>query len=129
MLFVSALLGAAAAPADPLVGRWHGTSLCQVRASACRDEEAVYYFARKPGGGYALTMDKVVAGAEQEMGTIDAAFVPASGAITGITYDRSGAPAHWSFTLHGDRISGRLVTGGGTLFRLIELRREPARGR
>src|SRR3954453_13593432 len=106
MLFVSALLWAAApaaAPAspDPLVGRWHGTSLCQVRASACRDEEAVYYFARKPGGGYALTMDKVGAGAEQEMGTIDAAFVPASGAITGFTYDRSGAPAHWSFTLHG----------------------------
>ncbi|MFL6858169.1 MAG: hypothetical protein ACJ8EB_09720 [Allosphingosinicella sp.] len=129
ILLWAAALAASPAPADPLAGRWHGTSLCQVKASACRDEEAVYYFVPRSGGGYTVTMDKIVAGVEVEMGPLDVTFAPATGLLTGVTHDRRGAPASWSFTRHGDRLSGRLVTDGGTLFRLIELRREPAPAR
>jgi hypothetical protein len=126
-LIWAAALAASPPPAgDPLVGRWHGTSLCQVRPSPCRDEEAVYHIARKPGGGYAMTMNKIVAGVEQEMGILDATFTPATHRLAGVTYDRRGAPARWEFQLRGDRLSGRLVTNGNVVFRLIEVRREPA---
>jgi hypothetical protein len=129
-LIWAAALAASPPPAgDPLVGRWHGTSLCQVKPSPCHDEEAVYHISRKAGGGYSVAMNKIVAGVEQEMGIMDATFTPATHRLAGVTYDRRGAPGRWTFQLGGDRLSGRLVTNGSTLFRLIELRREPLPGR
>ncbi|MEA3064589.1 MAG: hypothetical protein QOJ27_1035 [Sphingomonadales bacterium] len=129
-LIWAAALAASPPPAgDPLVGRWHGTSLCQVKPSPCHDEEVVYHISRKTGGGYSVAMSKVVAGTEQEMGAFDATFSPATGTLAGITVDRRGAPGRWVFRLRGDRLSGRLVVNGSTMFRRIEVGREAAPAR
>lgn len=116
-------------PPDPLVGRWHGSSLCLVKPSPCHDEEVVYRIAAKPGGGYAIQAAKVVAGVEQDMGTLDATFAPATGTLVAISAYQSGGAARWLFQLRDGRLSGRLVINGTTLFRRIEVRREPARPR
>jgi hypothetical protein len=129
VLVLASLILAAAPSAGGPAGRWHGSSLCQVKSSPCRDEEAVYHIGAKGGGRYAMAMNKVVGGVEQEMGVIDAVFTPASGLLTGTTFDRRGQPARWTFRLHGDRLSGRLVTADGIVYRLIEVSREPAPAR
>jgi hypothetical protein len=74
-----------------------------------------------------MVMNKIVGGTEEEMGSVDAAYAPVSHTLAATTFDRSGRPGRWSFELRGDRLSGRLVTGGSTIFRLIEVRREPAK--
>jgi hypothetical protein len=115
-----------AVPPGPLVGRWHGSSLCQVKPSPCHDEEVVYRIARR-GGGYSIQAAKIVAGVEEDMGTLAATFAPATGTLAAVAAYQSGGAARWEFQLRGDRLSGRLVINGNTLFRRVEVLREPAR--
>ena len=122
-MLIAALL--AAAPADPVAGRWEGSSLCQVRPSPCRDENVVYHAVAMGSGRYTVRMDKVVGGQEQEMGTLDAVFDAASGTLSAVTHDRAGRPGQWIFTVKGESIEGRLVIEGGQVYRLISVRRTP----
>jgi hypothetical protein len=111
----------AAAPGDP-AGDWRGTSLCQVRPSACNDEQVVYHIVRS-GSGYRMVMSKLVGGEAQEMGDLEAAFDSTTRTLTGTTHDRQGRPGVWRFQLAGDHMSGKLLLEGETLFRLIEIDR------
>ena len=111
-----------AAPADPLVGTWEGTSLCQVKPSPCHDEYAVYRVARSGPRRYRFEGYKLVAGEEQFMGTLD--LIEGKGTLTGSNVDRSGAVRPWIFLLKGTHLSGRALTSvNGRTFRLIELDR------
>jgi hypothetical protein len=121
-LFAIHALAASAAP-DPIVGTWEGTSLCQVRPSPCHDEHAVYHFTRSGPATYRGVMNKRVAGEEQAMGEMVLRFDERRGELTGTTTDRAGRPSRWTFTLHGSRFSGRLITADGRLYRLIEVAR------
>jgi hypothetical protein len=123
------VLALAAAPVEGPAGRWHGTSLCQVKPSPCHDEEVVYHISAKGGGRYSIDAYKIVGGAELPMGVLDAVFAPASGLLTATSVDRSGRASRWAFRLHGGHLSGRLVTADGTLFRLVEVSREAAPAR
>ena len=118
---IAAALFLLATSPDPLVGRWEGTSLCQVKPSACRDEHAVYHISRLSPATYRWVMNKMVGGVEQEMGTIDFAFDPAKGDSVGYNRDRAGNRHRWMFHVRGQHMSGRLDTADGKLFRLIEL--------
>jgi len=122
-MLIAALL--AAAPADPVAGRWEGSSLCQVRPSPCRDEHVVYHAAATGGGRYTVRMDKMVGGEEQEMGSLDAAYDAASGTLSAETRDRAGRPGQWVFKVAGGTMEGRLVIEGGQVYRLISVRRTP----
>ena len=119
---------AASPPADPLEGVWRGTSICQIRSSPCKDEQVVYHIARSASArGYRINMNKLVAGAEEEMGALDARFDPALATLQAETLDRQGRTGRWVFKLTRGHLSGRLLVSGGTLYRLIEVSRQSPR--
>ena len=62
------------------VGVWRGTSVCLVRASACKDEIVVYRIAHTKAAD-SLTLDarKIVRGEEQEMVVLTCRFTPPNG--------------------------------------------------
>ena len=96
-------LSAQAVRPDP-VGVWRGTSLCQVKPSACHDETVVFRIsATTTADRVALDGRKVVGGEEVEMG------------ILGCRFDRSGAAltcpmpnGTWRFVIRGDSLVGEL---------------------
>jgi len=103
---------AQAAHTDP-VGTWRGTSLCQVRPSACRDEIVVYRITRTTTRD-SLTLDgrKIVNGAEVEMGVLGCRLDAPSARLTcplpnGV----------WQFTIRGDSLVGELRLSDGTKVR------------
>jgi hypothetical protein len=111
----------AAAPPDPVAGRWEGTSLCQVKPSPCHDEHVIYRIAATQPRHYRIDGYKLVAGKEDFMGTIN---VTLSGAeLDGPVI--SGGKSHGGLhmILKGTHLSGRMTQTDGTLFRLIELDR------
>ena len=57
--------------ADKIEGIWKGTSLCQVKPSACHDENVVYHISKKSANVYTIQANKIVNGAEVDMGTFD----------------------------------------------------------
>ena len=125
-MILAAMAALALQAADPIVGVWRGTSICQVRPSACNDEQAAYHVTRQArGGGYAFLMNKIVAGAEVTMGVLDTSFVPGTTTLTGFTYDRAHRRGTWTFTPHGSHMSGRLTDQNGIVIRVIELDRAP----
>ncbi len=61
----------AADPREPLVGVWTGDSICTPVRPACRDEKAAYHIALADrADAISMTMNKVVDGKEETMGTL-----------------------------------------------------------
>ena len=118
MIAVAILLAAAAA--DPLSGKWEGTSLCHVKPSPCRDEHAVYRLTQTAPGRYRLDGYKVVDGKELFMGPMNVTFDAGRGELQG-TIGSNRGPSHLRLTLKSNRLSGRLTLGDGTVYRLIDL--------
>jgi hypothetical protein len=58
------------------VGDWRGDSICQVRPSACHDEDALYHVTAIPGkpGQFSMQADKIVDGKPQNMGNADCTY-------------------------------------------------------
>lgn len=103
---------AQAARPDP-VGTWRGTSLCQVRPSACHDESVVYRITRTTTrDSLALDGRKIVDAAEVEMGVLGCWFEAPSARLT--CPMPSGV---WQFTIRGDSLVGELRLSDGTTFR------------
>src|SRR5260370_42376852 len=110
--------GADASSVQALQGDWHGTSLCVVKPSACRDEESLYHIkpnAEKPGK-FSMQGDKIVDGKPVNMGTVDC------------SYDEQKKLLHceWDhgsldLTLQGDRLDGAMFLPDKTRRRDIEL--------
>lgn len=120
MIAVAFLL--AATTADPVVGTWEGTSLCQIRPSPCHDEHVIYRFKKTAPGHYTLDAYKVVAGVEQYMGPIDFMLDATGHLLSGSNRDRAGVVHPWLFTIKGAHISGKALTApNGQVFRLIEV--------
>src|SRR5262249_10458033 len=99
----------AAARANP-VGTWRGTSLCQGRPSACRDESVVYRITRTTTPD-SLAMDgrKIVNASEVEMGVLGCGFDAPTARLT--CPIPSGV---WQFTIRGDSLVGELRLSDGT---------------
>jgi hypothetical protein len=58
-----------------LIGVWKGTSLCQIKRSPCHDEQVVYHISKGDNANeFKLQANKVVQGAEEEMGTLIGTF-------------------------------------------------------
>ncbi len=76
-----ALLIAAASP-DLIPGTWEGSSLCQVKPSACRDEHVVYKIISSRPRRYRIDAYKLVAGKPSFMGAIDV-MLDAAGSLDG----------------------------------------------
>ena len=106
------------ARSDPL-GTWRGTSLCQVRPSACRDENVVYRITRTTTrDSLALDGRKIVDAAEVEMGVLGCRFEAPSARLT--CPIPNGV---WQFTIHGDSLVGELRLPDGTKVRDVRTKR------
>lgn len=103
-------LQASRAPADIIMGAWHGTSLCADKQvdRACHDEEVIYVIdsAAGPRGPVRWQADKIVNGARELMG------------ISRFTYDSTAGTWFWdlnargrarfTFAVRGDSLIGDL---------------------
>ena len=108
---------------DKIEGIWKGTSLCQVKPSACHDENVVYHISKKSANVYTIQANKIVNGAEVDMGTFDSVvYNEAKQTLTFIMKDRQGRSNVWLFKLDGMQMHGTL-TQENTLFRIVELKK------
>jgi hypothetical protein len=105
-------------------GIWKGTSLCQVKPSPCHDENVVYHISRAANGKtYSIQMNKIVNGAEEEMGVSDAVYDEAKHILTSTTKDRQGRVGVWLFKIDDKQIHGTLTIDQKTLYRIIEVKK------
>ena len=105
---------------DSPVGDWRGMSICQVKPSACHDEDSLYHFKKlaKPGT-FELQADKIVDGKPITMGTGPCEYDPSGQLVCTIP----GASATLSFDVRGDDKQGAMKLPDGTLWRKITLKK------
>ena len=109
--------------ADKIEGIWKGTSLCQAKPSACHDENVVYHISKKSANVYTIQANKIVNGAEADMGTFDpVVYDETKQTLTFTMKDRQGRNNVWLFKLDGMQMHGTL-TQENTLFRIVELKK------
>jgi hypothetical protein len=109
---------------DKIEGIWKGTSLCQVKQSACHDESVVYRISKKSANLYTMQASKIVNGAEDDMGTFDSVVYDESKQILRFTMkDQQGRSAVWLFKVDGMQMHGTLTMNENTLFRIVELKK------
>jgi len=110
--------------ADKIEGIWKGTSLCQVKPSACHDENVVYHISKKSATVYTIQASKIVNGAEEDMGTFDSVVYDKTKQTLRFTMkDQQGRNSVWLFRLDGMQMHGTLTMNENTLFRIIELKK------
>jgi hypothetical protein len=109
--------------ADKIEGIWKGTSLCQVKQSACHDENVVYHISKKSANLYTMQAGKIVNGTEDDMGTFDAAYDEIKQTLRFTMKDQQGRSAVWLFRLDGMQMHGTLTINENTLFRIVELKK------
>jgi hypothetical protein len=108
---------------DPLVGDWHGDSICVVRPSACVDEKALYHV-KKLGqpDHYSMQADKIVNGEPINMGTTDCVFARERQTLT---CELPKGAIH--LALRGTHLDGSMNLADGTLWRNISLVKDQPR--
>jgi hypothetical protein len=120
MLIALIALFAAVDARSVLYGAWAGESICTPVRPACHDEHAVYHIAAsdKPDT-ILMTMNKVVDGKEEVMGTLE---YHVDAAAKTLTSEYRGAM--WTFTRTGDRMQGTAKQlPNGEVIRNIRLRK------
>lgn len=96
-----------------LIGTWNGTSICQIKASACHDETVVYHISKIKGvDTFYINAGKIVNGAEQEMGILPFVYSSETKQLTSTAY------GIWTFNVTGPKLEGTLLVHG-ELFRKI----------
>ena len=109
---------------DKIEGIWKGTSLCQVKPSACHDEDVVYHISKKSANLYTIQASKIVNGAEEDMGTFDPVVYDETKQTLRFTMkDQQGRSNVWLFKLDGMQMHGTLTINENTLFRKVELKK------
>ena len=112
--------GAAGSADAQISGVWRGTSECQVKDSACRDEANVYRIsAAQEPGWFTVVGAKIIDGREIVMGTSDWHYE--AGAHTLSTQGPYGT---FRLTIAGKSMEGSLTLPDQTLFRRIHLEKE-----
>ena len=110
LLALALVAGLASRPAadsrEPLVGLWTGDSICTPVRPACRDEKAAYHIALADrADAISMTMNKVVDGKEQTMGTL--IFEVDTGARTlRSDVNQNGLHIVWEFAWSGSSMRG-----------------------
>jgi hypothetical protein len=100
---------------DSTAGIWKGSSLCQIKNSPCHDEVVVYHVSKgKTSNAYDIEANKIVNGAEEEMGLLHFKWDAAKKELSSPEY------GEWTFEVDGDKMHGKLMVKG-ELYRLIEL--------
>jgi hypothetical protein len=109
---------------NKIEGIWKGTSLCQVKQSACHDENVVYHISKKSATLYTIQANKIVNGTEEDMGTFDSVvYDEAKQTLKFAMKDNQGRKSVWLFKIDGMQMHGRLTINENTLFRIVELKK------
>ena len=104
--------------ASSIVGKWQGTSICQLKNSSCHDEIAVYHFTKAKGDNiFNVQGSKVVNGIEEDMGTLVFRFDAKTNQLISNNY------GNWVFNVKDKTMDGTL-TEHGRLFRVIKLTKQ-----
>jgi predicted GH43/DUF377 family glycosyl hydrolase len=116
------------APADRILGTWHGESICVDKQvdRACKDEEVIYEIdaAAGPRGPVRISADKIVNGVRENMGAFTLSYD--SSADQWFADLNARIRARWTFVARGDSIVGDLSElPGHRLVRRIAVRRMP----
>lgn len=102
------------------VGDWRGSSICQVRESACHDEDSLYHvtrLAQKPGW-FSMKTDKIVDGKPVTMGTVDCSY-EAQQHLLECSFPRGA----FRLTVQGNKMEGTMTLPDKTLWRKISLKK------
>ncbi len=103
-----------------ITGIWKGTSICQVKNSPCHDENVVYHIsAGKAPDSFYIQANKIVNGAEEDMGTLGATYNSSKHLLT--AHFRKDDT--WEFKINGAQMDGTLIYNK-TLIRIVKLRKE-----
>jgi hypothetical protein len=108
---------------DKIEGIWKGTSLCQVKASACHDENVVYHISKRSATLYTMQANKIINGTEEDMGVFDAVYDATKQTLTVTMQDGQGRSDVWLFKIDGMQMHGTLTINKNTLFRIVELKK------
>ena len=99
-----------------LVGKWQGTSICQVKNSPCHDEVVVYHISKGNGNdSFNIQANKIVNGVEEDMGILHCSYNETTKQLVSNEYN-----SNWTFTISGRKISGILIYKNET-YRIIRL--------
>jgi len=117
------LAASAQAPKIPVLGTWKGSSLCTVRPSPCRDEVAFYTITESATtkGVIVWKADKIVDGQRVEMGVLECSYSAPEHTLT-CNMPNKGV---WELHVSGNRMTGTLKLPDGTLYRKVNVKREP----
>jgi len=101
-------------------GTWKGSSVCQVKNSACHDENVVYYISRLTKDAMLeVKASKIVEGKEVEMGTIQFHYDSNTKQITSVSLPN----AIWNLQRKQNTIEGTLYNNK-VLYRIIKVSKE-----
>jgi hypothetical protein len=104
---------------DLISGTWKGTSLCQVKNSPCHDERVVYHTTKSAGSdSFYILMNKMVNGAEEEMGTLPCGYDANRNILRCTAYG-----SLWIFEVKGKKMLGTL-TWKNSLYRKIDVAKQ-----
>jgi hypothetical protein len=117
MMFLLIFIALFTHQTDPVTGTWKGTSICQVKTSPCHNENVVYHISKKAENSYEILANKIVNGAEEEMGILSFTWDPLAHTLV---CDDKERKAVWTFILHENTMEGKLVSRD-QLFRIIHV--------
>ena len=116
------VLAAGLAWSDEIAGTWRGESVCLAKGTACRDETVIYRFSRIAGKPtvFLVSADKIVDGKAVNMGTLEFQYETEWRELR-CHY----AQGIWSLKVEGATIQGTLTRPDRTVFRGLNLRKDP----
>ena len=93
--------------AQRIIGIWKGTSICQIKSSPCHDENVVYHISKTSSAEkFNLQMNKIVNGAEEDMGILEINYDEKQSVFVSIDTVRN---AKWTFKINGQKLEGTLL--------------------
>ena len=106
------------------VGDWRGDSICQVRPSACHDEDSLYHVTKIAGkpGQFSLQADKIVDGKPETMGTSECTYDAVKQ-----TLECPLGRATVKFTVTDKTMDGVMLQPDKTVWRKITLKKVEAK--
>jgi hypothetical protein len=98
-------------------GKWKGTSICHIKDSPCNNENVVYYVTIITSGHYSLVANKIVAGKEEDMGTLIFQYQDKDGSVISKNPKNQ---SEWTFIYTNSLLHGVLINNN-QIYRFVQV--------